>query len=76
MSRARRRHARRRSPWALELLVYSVVGLAGGIGLAVLLGVPWRQAALTAAGLLLVLLVAVVLERSGLLQLTRLDEDG
>ena len=66
---------RKRSAWALELLVYGVVGLGAGIALAVALGVSWWQAGLTAAGLLLVLLVAVVLERSGLLRLSRLDED-
>lgn len=66
---------RKRSAWALELLVYGVVGLGAGIALAVALGVSWWQAGLTAVGLLLVLLVAVVLERSGLLRLSRLDED-
>lgn len=66
---------RKRSAWALELLVYGVVGLGAGIALAVALGVSWWQAGLTGVGLLLVLLVAVVLERSGLLRLSRLDED-
>ena len=75
MSQARRRHVRKRSAWALELLAYGVVGLGAGIGLAVVLGVSWWKAGLTAVGLLLVLLVAVVLERSGLLRLSRLDQD-
>ena len=75
MSQARRRHVRKRSAWALELLVYGVVGLGAGIGLAVVLGVSWWQASLAAAGLALVLMIAVVLERSGLLRLSRLDED-
>lgn len=75
MSQARRRHVRKRSAWALELLVYGIVGLGAGIGLAVALGVSWWQAGLAAAGLALVLLIAVVLERSGLLRLSRLDED-
>lgn len=66
---------RKRSAWALELLVYGVVGLGAGIGLAVVLGVSWWQAGLAAAGLAFVLLIAVVLERSGLLRLSRLDED-
>jgi hypothetical protein len=75
MSQARRRHVRKRSAWALELLAYGVLGLGAGIGLAVVLGVSWWKAGLTAVGLLLVLLVAVVLERSGLLRLSRLDQD-
>ena len=75
MSQARRRHVRKRSAWALELLAYGVVGLGAGIGLAVALGVSWWKAGLTAVGLLLVLLIAVVLERSGLLRLSRLDQD-
>ncbi|MDQ3663812.1 MAG: hypothetical protein M3353_04025 [Actinomycetota bacterium] len=75
MSQPRRKHVRKRSAWALELLVYGVVGLGAGIGLAVALGVSWWQAGLAAAGLALVLVIAVVLERSGLLRLSRLDED-
>jgi len=66
---------RKRSAWALELLAYGVVGLGAGIGVAVVLGVSWWQASLAAAGLAFVLLIAVVLERSGLLRLSRLDED-
>lgn len=70
----RRRHARRRSAWALELLAYGAVGIGGGLALAVALGATWWQAALAAAGLLVVLLLAVGLERSGVMRLTYLDE--
>ncbi len=75
MAGGRRRHLRRRSPWALELLAYGVVGLGAGTALATYLGVPWWQAALGAAGLLAVLLIAVLLERTGLMRLTHLDDD-
>ncbi len=67
---------RRRSPWALELLAYGVIGLGAGVVLAAWLGVSWWQAGLGAGGLLLLLVVAVLLERSGLMRLTHLDDDG
>ena len=70
---------RRRSPWALELLAYGVVALVAGGGVAVAMGVPWWQVGLAAGGLLFLLLVAVALERSGLMRLTELDarpDDG
>ena len=57
---------RRRSPWALELLAYGVVGLAAGGGVAFAMGVSWSQVGLAAGALLFVLLLAVALERSGL----------
>ena len=66
---------RKRSPWALELLGYGAIGLGAGMVFAAYLGVPWWQAALGAAGLLVVLLAAVLLERSGLMRLTHLDDD-
>ena len=64
---------RRRSPWALELLAYGVVGLAAGGGVAVAMGVSWPQVGLAAGALLFLLLLAVALERSGLMRLTDLD---
>ncbi len=73
MAQARRRHVKPASRQLREVVAWGLVGLVATAGLLVWLGVPWVSAAVGCAGLLLVLLFAYLLNRSGLMRLTHLD---
>ncbi len=73
MAPARRRHVKPASRQLRDVVAWGLVGLVATAGLMVWLGVPWETAAAGCAGLLLVLLLAYLLNRSGLMRLTHLD---
>ena len=68
-----RRHARPPSRLLRDVLLWALVALASTAALLVWLGVPWPRVAAGSAGLLVVLLLAYLLNRSGLMRLTHLD---
>lgn len=73
MGQARRRHVKPASRQLRDVVAWGAVGLVATAGLLVWLGVSWASAAAGCAGLLLVLLFAYLLNRSGLMRLTQLD---
>ena len=70
MARGHRRHVRGSAHTGRAVVAWGVVGLGAGFGLLVGFGVPWPKALLGTIGLLVVLLIAYVLELSGLMRPT------
>ena len=73
MASRSRRHAKPPSRLLREVVAWGLVAVAATVGLLVWLGVPWQQVALGCGGLLVVLLLAYLLHRSGLMRLPQLD---
>ena len=72
-SRGTRRHAKPPSRLVRDVLLWGLVALGSTAALLVWLGRPWPQVVAGCAGLLVVLLLAYLLNRSGLMRLTHLD---
>ena len=68
-----RRHARPPSRLLREVVAWGLVAVAITVGLLVWLGVQWEQVAIGCGGLLVVLLLAYLLHRSGLMRVPQLD---
>lgn len=73
MAAARRRHVKPANRQLREVMGWGVVGLVATAAVMVWLDVPWLPVLVGCAGLLLVLLLAYLINRSGLLRLTHLD---
>jgi hypothetical protein len=56
-----------------DVLLWGLVALGATAALLIWLGLAWRRVAAGCAGLLVVLLLAFLLNRSGLMRLTHLD---
>jgi hypothetical protein len=56
-----------------DVVLWGLVALGATAALLIWLGVPWPRVAAGCAGLLAVLLLAYLLNRSGLMRLTHLD---
>lgn len=74
MANGHRRHVRAPALAVRSVVAWGVVGLGAGFGLLVGFGVPWPKALLGTAGLLVILLAAYVLERSGLMRPPTVDD--
>ena len=68
-----RRHAKPPSRLLREVVAWGLVAVAVTVGLLVWLGVPWQQVTIGCGGLLVVLLLAYLLHRSGLMRVPQLD---
>ncbi|MGH3498780.1 MAG: hypothetical protein ACRDP1_15060 [Nocardioidaceae bacterium] len=71
---ATRRHARRCGRLFVEFGIYGLVGLGATVALLVWTGVPWPTVALAGLGILAVLLLALFLQRTGLMRVPFLDD--
>jgi hypothetical protein len=74
LAQGHRRHVRASTLAFRSVVIWGVFGLAAGCGLLIAFGIPWPKAILGSGGLLLILLVAYGLERSGLMRPPSPDE--
>jgi len=68
LTHGHRRHVKASTLAFRGLVIWGVFGLAAACGLLIAFGIPWFKAILGSGGLLVILLVAYGLEKSGLMR--------